>query len=161
MRIISTWKALQDNGFSMSSSVYFYKESEITGDGLLHACFPWDMEHSYLMYGPIREIWLKDSTTSNAFWSRVWLHEDFREMGKTLWNEEFLNVVEQMIAEEPSIDDNGMKNLNWYKTQILNINEMEKSRWYKMNPYERCNTNIEVLKIRIETLSKLLNESLE
>lgn len=153
------YELVQEN--SMSSSVYFYKESEITGDGLLHACFPWDMEHSYLMYGPIDGMWLKDSSMSNGFWSKFWIHEDFRNMLKKLWNEEFLPVVEQMAAEEATGDDGQMKNLSWYKTQITNINEMEKSRWYQTNPYERCNTNIEFLKVRIETLSKLLNESLE
>lgn len=31
---------------SMSSSIYYYKQSEVDGDGLLHACYPWDMEHA-------------------------------------------------------------------------------------------------------------------
>lgn len=150
------YELVQEN--SMSSSVYFYKESELTGDGLLHACFPWDMEHSYLMYGPINEIWLSKSDTSNNYWSRFWLHEDFRKMVKKLWFDEFLGVVEQMVDETPTGDEKTMKNIRWYEERIGNISDMESSRWWLVNPYERCGTIREFLNIRIETLSNLLAE---
>lgn len=143
---------------SMASSVYFYKESDVTGDGLLHACYPWDMEHSYLSYSSQDEMWLKDSLTSNRYWSRFWIHEDFREEVRRLWNEEFLDVISEMVAEEPSNDADSMKNISWYKEYLVNIAAMERSRWCKMNPIERCEVIRNFLNKRVETLSVLLFE---
>lgn len=143
---------------SMASSVYFYKESDVTGDGLLHACFPWDMEHSYLTYSAQNEMWLKDSLTSNRYWSRFWIHEDFREEVRRLWNEEFLEVIAKMVAEEPSNAEDSMKNISWYKESLVNIAAMERSRWWKMNPIERCEVIRDFLNTRVDALSVLLFE---
>ncbi len=143
---------------SMSSSIYFYKESDVTGDGLLHACFPWDMEHSYLLYGPMQQMWLKDSETLSAYWSRFWIHEDFRTAVNEMWKAKFVPVIDQMILEEAVETEEGTKNLRWYEEQIGSLSVMETSRWRKMNPYNRCQSIREFLQIRKDALSVLLEE---
>lgn len=145
---------------SVCNSVYFYKESEITGDGLLHACFPWDVEHSYLFYGhaAIDELFLKTTNGSNNYWNRFWQHEDFREMLRDLWEDSFKDAFELMASENPSGDEGNMKNLSWYELQIENLSQMENSRWWKNNPLGRCDSIREFLKVRIEVLSQLLYE---
>ena len=143
---------------SMSSSIYFYKESSLTGDGLLHACFPWDMEHSYLVYGPIQEMWLKESETLNGYWSRFWIHEDFRTAANKIWKTRFIPAIEQMTDENLTITNSGVKNLRWYEENIGSLSVMETSRWRKMNPYNRCQSIREFLNIRKNALSMLLME---
>jgi hypothetical protein len=143
---------------SMSSSIYFYKESEVTGDGLLHACFPWDMEHSYLMYGPIQEMWLKESETLSSYWSQFWRHEDFRVAANQIWKTKFVPAIEQMVDENVNVTKSGVKNLRWYEENIGSSSVMETSRWRKMNPYNRCQSIREFLKIRKDALSVLLEE---
>lgn len=143
---------------SMSSSIYFYKESEVTGDGLLHACFPWDMEHSYLLYGPMQQMWLKDSETLSSYWSRFWIHEDFRIAANQVWQERFVPAIEKMILKEPIETETGVKNLCWYEEQIGALSMMETSRHRKMNPYNRCQSIREFLQIRKDVLSVLLTE---
>ena len=143
---------------SMSSSIYFYKESEVTGDGLLHACFPWDMEHSYLMYGPIQEMWLKESETLSSYWSQFWKHEDFRAAANRIWRTKFVPAIEQMVDENVNVTKSGVKNLRWYEENIGSSSVMETSRWRKMNPYNRCQSIREFLKIRKDALSVLLEE---
>jgi len=143
---------------SMSSSIYFYKESDVTGDGLLHACFPWDMEHSYLLYGPMEQMWLKDSETLSAYWSRFWIHEDFRAAVYEIWNEKFVPAIESMASDESICTEAGTKNLRWYEQFMGDMSRLENSRWSKMNPYERCETIRQFLNIRKDTLSVLLKE---
>ncbi len=143
---------------SMSSSIYFYKESDVTGDGLLHACFPWDMEHSYLLYGPMQQMWLKDSETLSAYWSRFWIHEDFRNAVNHVWENHFIPAIDRMILEEAIETEEGVKNLRWYEERIGSLSVMETSRWRKMNPYNRCQSIRDFLQIRKDALSVLLKE---
>ena len=143
---------------SMSSSIYFYKESEVTGDGLLHACFLWDMEHSYLTYGPMQQMWLRDSQTLSSYWSRFWIHEDFREAVNEAWDHQFVPAIEKMVAETAIESETGAKNLRWYEERIGDLSLMENSRWRKMNPLKRCQSIRDFLNIRKETLSVLLKE---
>lgn len=143
---------------SMSSSIYFYKESDVTGDGLLHACFPWDMEHSYLLYGPMEQMWLKDSETLSAYWSSFWIHEDFRNAVNEAWKSKFVPAIDWVILEESFESESGVKNLRWYEDHIGDMSVMETSCYRKMNPYNRCQSIREFLKTRKDTLSVLLAE---
>ena len=77
-------------------------------------------------------------------------------MVRKLWKEDFVEVIEQMIAEEPSGDSGEMKNISWLKESVVNISQMENSRWRKVNPYNRFDSIKEFLEIRLETLNVLL-----
>lgn len=143
---------------SMSSSIYFYKESDLSGDGLLHACFPWDMEHSYVLSEKVFELWNtgEKAGTLYGYWSILYTHQDFREELQRVWNEKFVPAITQMLKERPEITENGMKNLSWYEAWIPELSALEGSRWRKMNPLNRCRTNREFLEIRCNTLSEKL-----
>lgn len=145
---------------SMSSSIYFYKESDITGDGLLHACFPWDMEHSYAMSDRLDVLWnvTEKMETLQGYWTVWYLHEDFKDQIRSVWNEKFIPAIETMIAEEAIETQSGMRNLRWYEERIADLDRLENSRWRKMHPLNRCQVNREFLKIRMEVLSRILFE---
>lgn len=143
---------------SMSSSIYFYKESDITGDGLLHACFPWDMEHSYVLSEKNGQLWnvTEKAETLYGYWRVFFGHEDFREELKRVWEEKFIPAIEIMVAEESIETVNGMKNLRWFEERIAGLDKLENSRWRKMYPLNRCQMNRQFLNIRKEALSAIL-----
>ena len=145
---------------SMSSSIYFYKESNVTGDGLLHACFPWDMEHSYIMSENVQNIWnlTEKSETLYGYWKAFAKHEDFMQELSRVWKERFVPAIDTMIAEESIVTESGMKNLRWYEEQMEQMSHLENSRWRKMNPQNRCQINREFLQLRKEILSRWLAE---
>ena len=145
---------------SMSSSIYFYKESEVDGDGLLHACFPWDMEHSYVLSDKLGQIWniTEKANTLYGYWKAFYSHEDFKERLRVVWTEKFVPAIEMMIAEESIETSTGMRNLRWYEAHIEDLNKLENSRWRKMYPLNRCKMNREFLSARMKTLSGLLFE---
>lgn len=145
---------------SMSSSIYFYKESDVSGDGLLHACFPWDMEHSYVLSDKLGDIWnvTEKAGTLYGYWKIFYSHEDFREQLRKVWTEKFIPAIDTMIAEEAIETSAGMRNLRWYEERIGEMDHLENSRWRKMHPLNRCQMNREFLNGRKEILSTLLFE---
>lgn len=143
---------------SLNSSIYFYKESNITGDGLLHACYPWDVEHSYLKERLSNKLWLAERAVSNGFWMEIYKHKDFQEMLCKVWSEKYIPAIEKIINEEPKEYESGLKNLKWYQEHVVGIQQLENSRWENMYPWNRCGEIREFMEIRSGALSKYFNE---
>jgi len=139
---------------SLNSSIYFYKESDVTGDGLLHACYPWDMEHSYVMDRDLNLLWMEWFDQFKGYWTSLWAHEDFKTEVYNIWKEKFIPAIEKMIAEESMEYDSGLRNLSWYQENIVEISNLENSRWEMVNPWNRCNEIRSFLKTRMEVLSE-------
>lgn len=140
--------------WSMHSSVYFYKESNVTGDGLLHACYPWDMEHSYLMTENMDRLWNVEE--KEEYWNEYYKHEDFRALARIIWFEEFVPAVTFMIQDEAEETEDGFKNISWYKENISYIQELETGRWKNVDPMEKCESIRAFLGLRLETISRIL-----
>jgi len=142
---------------SVSSSIYFYKESDITGDGLMHACFPWDVEHSYVEKRLSEELWMVERTGFKRYWQQIYKHEDFQRELRKVWNEKYVPAIQKMISEEPMEYESGLKNLKWYQENIVGIHFLENSRWETMYPWNRCDEISEFMKVRMNALTKCLN----
>lgn len=140
---------------SLNSSIYFYKESDVTGDGLLHACYPWDMEHSYVTDRDLNLLWMDWFDQFHGYWKGLYAHEDFRKEVYRVWKEKFVPAINKMIAEESVEYDSGLKNLSWYQKNSKEIFELENSRWEAVNPWERCDEIRIFLAIRMEVLSRI------
>ena len=112
---------------SMQSSIYYYKESDIDGDGLIHACYPWDMERSYIsldhpeVFGSVNE--------KSAYWAAFYQHKDFREELARVWKKKLVPAIDTMISEQTSGKNNSMKNLSWYELSIKELSHLENSCW--------------------------------
>lgn len=143
---------------SVSSSIYYYKESDITGDGLLHACFPWDMEHSYLMHELSEELWLADDGAYRGYWNALYKHEDFRKELYRVWNEKFVPAIQKMLDENPIEYDSGLKTLSWYQENVAELHQLENSRWNGTYPWNRVGEIKEFLTFRLEALSEKLQK---
>ena len=139
---------------SLSSSIYFYKESDVTGDGLLHACFPWDVEHSYLDKRLSKELWLVDRTGFKGYWKEIYKHKDFQKEVCNVWNEKYVPAIQKLISDEPMEYESGLKNLKWYQENIVGIHQLENSRWENIYLWNRCGEIEEYLQFRMNALSK-------
>lgn len=142
---------------SLYSSIYFYKESDITGDGLLHACFPWDVEHSYLEKRLSEDLWLIDHVPSEKYWVQIYQHEDFRKELCEVWNSKYVPAIQRLIGDEPMEYEDGMKNLSWYQENIVGIHYLENSRWGNSFLWNRCGQIRDFIEIRSNALSRHLN----
>lgn len=138
---------------SMKSSVYYYKESDRLGDGLIHACYPWDLERSYIMLDRLEEFWNVD--VKGDYWAAFYQHEDFREEVRRVWREKYIPAIDLMIAEKPIETESGFKNLSWLKNSIGEIDRIENSRWKTAHMCEKCDTIKEVLSVRKEVLTSI------
>ena len=143
---------------SLNSSIYYYKESDIDGDGLIHACQPWDVESSYILEEMGNNLWMtgaKEKTLS-GYWSAFYKHEDFRREVYRLWTEKFIPVIDVLLESEPTQTESGLKNLSWYRYHIVDVHKLEKSRWRSMSPWEKVNEIEEFLILKKEVLSGIL-----
>lgn len=143
---------------SLSSSIYFYKESDITGDGLLHACFPWDVEHSYVQKRLTKELRLIDRTAFQGYWKEIYRHEDFQKELCRVWNEKYVPAIRKMTADEATEYESGLRNLKWYQENIIGVHQLENSRWETMFLWNRCGEIREFLEFRMDALSQHLKE---
>lgn len=144
---------------SMQSSIYYYKESDISGDGLIHACYPWDMERSYIsldnpeVFGSVNK--------KSDYWASFYKHEDFRAELARVWQKKLVPAIESMVSEQPSGKNSAMKNISWYELSIQELSNLENSRWSETDMSEKCdlikNILIEREKVLSEEFSQTLN----
>ena len=140
---------------SIRSSVYYYKESDVTGDGLLHACYPWDVERSFVMKDTVNEF--GSVAKQDEYWAAYYQHMPFREEAAHVWKEEFIPAIDFMLSESSKKHSDGVKNLGWYESNIEEINKLENSRWNANNMLDKCDMIRDILDIRKEVLTDELN----
>lgn len=139
---------------SLKSSVYYYKESDITGDGKIHACYPWDLERSFQSLDETDEFGSVNSM--GRYWEAFYQHEDFKEELARVWYEKFIPALDYMTMEEGFENEKGVKNLRWYLTQLSEISQMESSRWHTADMQEKCELIREILMIRKDVITSYL-----
>lgn len=137
--------------YSMHSSVYYYKESDIYGDGLLHACFPWDMEHSFIGLNEINRIW--NVTEKDEYWSEYYRHEDFRNALGIVWRRDYVPALELMLKDSAVATDHGLGNIRWYEENLGDVFALETSRWSDVDPAEKCESIRTFLETRLTYLN--------
>lgn len=144
---------------SLNSSIYYYKESDVDGDGLIHACQPWDVESSYIFNEVGTDLWMtgaKEKTLS-GYWKAFYQHEDFRKAVSEVWQQKFVPALEFMLSSEPQITETGARNLNWHRLIIEDIHKLESSRWQYSYPWKRLEEIEAFLMIRSTALGEIFS----
>lgn len=144
------YEIAQEN--SMRSSIYYYKESDVTGDGLIHACYPWDLERSYTGLESPEKFW---NIEQGEYWAAFYQHEDFRKEVSRIWKNKLVPAIEFMVQEEAMENGSGFKNISWYQENCFYAAELEHTRWNETNFYEKCNFIRDNLKTRKEVLTSI------
>lgn len=115
---------------SVNDSVYFYKESDRTGDGLLHASWPWDMENSLIREGDASCSWfarMPDKT--HGYWVQLYRHKDFAEAVYREWTDKFVPAIEKALQKGPAEEAAGICSLDWYLEKYGADGWMDQSLW--------------------------------
>ena len=141
---------------SMLSSIYYYKESDIAGDGLIHACYPWDMERSYSSLDTT-EVFGSVNRKSD-YWAAFYQHEDFRAELARVWNIKLVPAIEKMVMEQTSGKNESIKNISCYESFIKELSKLENSRWPETDMLGKCDL---IRNILIEREKVLSNEFLK
>lgn len=142
--------------YSVVSSIYFYKDSDLTGDGLLHASWLWDLEHS-LTYN--------DSKASRSFfayycpndwWMQLYRHRDFAEIVYQEWIQKFVPALEKALSPDYISNTGGIGSLNWYLEEYGDDGRLNNTRWVECN-YEDKMARIQyIYTVRKDFLTKSL-----
>ena len=115
---------------SVSSSVYFYKDSDERGDGKLHAIYLWDMEHSLNRASASCTSWFGTKYNDpDNYWAHFYVHADFAEMVNKEWTEKFLPAIEASLQDETGEQEQGLCALSWYEEQYRQDDELNHSLW--------------------------------
>ncbi len=123
---------------SVSSSVYFYKDSDERGDGKLHAIYLWDMEHSLNRASASRTSWFGTKYNDpDNYWSHFYVHADFAEMVNKEWTEKFLPAIEASLQDETGEQEQGLCALSWYEEQYRQDDEVNQSLWEQSSMEEK------------------------
>ena len=123
---------------SLSSSVYYYKESDEIGDGKLHAVYLWDMEHSLTRGGMVHTSWFGTKYNDpDNYWSHFYIHADFAEMVNKEWTEKFLPAIQASLQDETGEKNEGLSALSWYEEQYRKDDELNHSLWERSSMEEK------------------------
>lgn len=141
---------------SMAGSVYFYKDSDVFGDGLIHAGYVWDVEHSFKYDPEMLFIPAKSYDFFSNYWGILYKHNDFAELVKEEWNKNFLHAVNILLQEYPVENVNGLSSLCWYKEEYQNVFLANEKRW----PSCRLNEKVEGINDFVRRKSNFLSLAL-
>lgn len=144
---------------SMLSSIYYYKESDIAGDGLIHACCPWDLERSYSSLD--KEELFGSVNSKSDYWAAFYQHADFRAELAGVWNEKLVPAVQLMVDKEPVKANTNIRNISWYEDFVREISRLEKSRWKETDMLAKCGLIRDILEAREPVITRELSKYLE
>lgn len=114
---------------SIMCSIFFYKESDITGDGLIHAGYVWDVEHAFM--GRSQQI--NTSTVQRKhmqnYWGVLYSHDDFAEAVLEEWTKMCSPAVDILLQEEEKSDIEGVGSLTYYLDFYERAAMVNETRW--------------------------------
>lgn len=140
---------------SIASSVYYYKESDVTGDGKLHACYPWDLERSFAVLNETEKF--GHVNTQGDYWEAFFQHAEFKEEVIRVWQEKFIPAIDYMTLDTSKKNNQEIKNLQWYLENLEVTNFLESSRWSTADMYGKTELIKEILSIRKDVITSALS----
>ena len=141
---------------AVTASVYFYKDSDASGDGKLHAGNHWDAEHSFMAKEVEVVPWLTqvpekvDALHRDAgFFPKLYSHERFVEMVKNSYKETYRDAILSMLNE-----DNGSESLKGIVDDLSDSDTANSYRWEGNSMIKKYQSIREFLKKRMTYLDR-------
>lgn len=114
---------------SIMCSIFYYKESDFTGDGLIHAGYVWDVEHAFM--GRSQQI--NTSTIQRKqmqnYWGVLYSHDDFAQEVCRQWDKMCVPAVNILLQEKEKSDVDGVASLSYYFNFYKQAAEVNESKW--------------------------------
>lgn len=144
---------------AMTDSVYFYKESDVDGDGLLHAGYVWDVEHSFTSDADHMYILDHQARISENYWGRLYEHPDFARKVEEEWNNKFYPAVCKLFEDNMEENPDGVSSLAYYLHRYALAAQVNQTRWEKCNWESKVVSVQEHLAKKSQFLSQALTSS--
>lgn len=146
---------------SMSGSVYYYKDSDLKGDGLIHAVWLWDAEHSFTGSDEAEVSWVLESPKQLSryeddcvqFWTQIYEHKEFREALNKEWNEKYLPSMERLMEDGSVYRKDGICTFDYYKEIYVDTFELDTYRWPSVDGIEKLDTIRDLFRKRVPYLT--------
>ena len=132
------------SGDSYITSVFMYKDSDISGDGLIHAGPVWDYDSalgnnggsnkSYLTIpyadpeGQFYSLVKSYGTNNMHIYTALYQHSEFRKIVADLYKTEFTDALNVLLAGNEAVGDN-LKPFAEYYENIKTAADMNFTRW--------------------------------
>lgn len=128
---------------SMHGSIYFYKESDITGDGKLHASYHWDCEHSFMVTDKLyTEKYLENSRRmrrveeSAPLWLNIYKHEDAYALIRSEYKDKYEPVLDNILADNDYHNPDGESSIEYFRNTYKKSGYANSCRWINSS-YEK------------------------
>lgn len=137
--------ALQEFAMNLDvgiTSFYLYKDSDLEGDGKIHAAPVWDFDRALGNYSSRNGVDLTNPTQwyakiakmhSNAnklnIMSQAVTHEEIMKKAAEIWEKELAPVVKVLLGEETTHQPKDLKSLDEYKAELEASAAMNYIEW--------------------------------
>lgn len=134
------YELLEDT--SMMGSIYFYKDSDLRGDGKLHAAYTWDVEHSFIEEEHLTDSWIMgrmkgDLGEMAPYWMYLYEHGDFKQAVYEQWVSRISPCVQQLLQTEPVEPMNGLNSITEYEYNYIEAATLNSSKWEECNWWDK------------------------
>lgn len=149
------------------NSCYFWKDSDIKGDGKLHAGPTWDWDASLGFLGTQHGVDLNDpytwwvnqsrriSDAEHTIYSALCMHSDFQELARKQWTGNVYPAVRVLLGEIPNDSDGILKSLDEYGDTVSSSYKINQKRWGRAD----MDSGISQLKSYIELRADFFNSA--
>ncbi|MDD2972339.1 MAG: hypothetical protein PHE02_09450 [Lachnospiraceae bacterium] len=145
---------------SMRGSVYFYKDADDRGDGLLHAAYLWDVEHSFVEEEYINKSWvmgrMKGDLVGAGYWTAIYQHGDFAQLVNQQWTDKIAPAVQKLLNPEEIIEPEGLSSISGYERAYTYAGALNSTRWTNCNWWDKGERVRQFLTTRMEFLNQTL-----
>lgn len=148
---------------SLSGSVYFYKDSDASGDGKLHAAYAWDVEHSFIAEdSDVTTGWICNKLVGDmeeeaaGYWVQLYSHKDFAEQVYQEWAAKFVPAIQKLLQQEEVMNDVGVSSISGYERSYSYAGAINSTRWTNCNIWDKG----ERIRIFLTSRSQFLSTAL-
>lgn len=126
---------------SIQGSVYYYKESDTQGDGLLHAAYVWDMENSFTKNPDVLYLSSNTNHVFQNYWGVLYSHDDFAQKVLEEWENTFSPIVSELLNASKQSDDTE-------SLSILQTNQIYQTDFFSnVSKWPSCDLNEKTISI--------------
>ena len=138
MYVLQEFSMNLDTGIT---SFYFYKDSDLTGDGKIHAAPVWDFDMAVGNHGYRDGVNLTDPTQWWARRAQIYgigglnilaqavSHAEVMEQAAQIWEQEFVPAVKVLLGEETDAQTSKLKSLREYEEEVSPSAAMNFVKW--------------------------------
>lgn len=150
---------------SLNNSMYYYKDSDLYGDGKLHASWMWDTEHSFFCDDEEKlaepflfsddESLIKRLSRGNLWYYRNLLRfPQFRQALYKEWHEKFLPTID---ALQSNTGGEYVHSLDWYRDNYKEVSALEHDLYDEMNFEEKIDDIERFCKTRVPYMTEYID----